>query len=109
MPTYVYGCPDPTHSRQEVVHKMTEDPLVPCPTCGEKMHRIPQTGGGFYQNPLDTLLDWSDRNYRLCRSKSKERFSPNRVMRPDNPLPLKSERFYHAHKQTEQHSPSPTE
>lgn len=101
MITYVYACPNPDHPRIEVVHGMTEDPAVPCPTCDQPMHRVPQKGGGFYLNPQDTLGDWCDRNWRLCRAKSKKRFSPDRVMRPDNPLPLKLENRYAREKPTD--------
>jgi len=94
MPTYVYACAVKDHGRIEVVHRMIDDPLVPCPYCDSPMHRVPQTGWGFYQNPYNTLLDWCDRNWRLVRSGSKKRFSPDTVMRPDKPLPLKKERHY---------------
>ena len=32
MPTYTYRCPECKHTLTKV-HKITEDPMVPCPEC----------------------------------------------------------------------------
>lgn len=39
MPTYDYEC-SKCHDSQEVYHGMTQNPKVPCPTCGHAMGRV---------------------------------------------------------------------
>jgi putative FmdB family regulatory protein len=87
MPLYVYRCPN-AHEI-EVTHKITEDPEVICPECGDKMRRKPQTFR-FSLGAQSILYDWMDENYRWYRKyprdKSK-RFSPDEVKRPGKPVP----------------------
>ena len=55
MPTYDYMC-DSCGYTFEVQHKMTDDPAVRCPQCGQGTHQVFSagfglnfTGKGFYQ------------------------------------------------------------
>jgi len=86
MRTYVYGCGDQKHMRVEICHAMGENPVINCPTCGKKCHRIPQQLRGFYQKPEETLIEWVDDNYRRKRA-GKPLHSPDLVKRPYNPIP----------------------
>lgn len=61
MPRYEYAC-DCGETR-EVTHKMSENPDVCCPKCGEKMHRlisaparIDLRGSGFYINDYKNII-----------------------------------------------------
>lgn len=40
MPEYLYT--DQRGHTASMIHKMTDDPEITCPECGEKMHRRPQ-------------------------------------------------------------------
>lgn len=96
MPVYIYGCPKSNkHPRKEVTHGMHDDPVIQCPACGAKMHRVPQSFR-FYMNPLQVLIDWSDENWRQLKKRKMglkaPRFSPNDV---NSPIPLKGRDFEH--------------
>ena len=96
MPTYVYGCPESNdHPRKEVVHKMAENPVIKCDTCGTVMHRIPQSIR-FYMSPYQVLTDWCDENWRRYKARKQgrraERFSPDVIM---SPSPLAGKDFEH--------------
>ncbi len=71
MPTYVYACSTHTAHREEVIHSMQDSPVIPCPLCGEQMHRIPQVFR-YYLNPKDVLCDMLDDKYVKYRAE-KER------------------------------------
>ena len=92
MPTYVYGCKDKSHPRKEVVHKISEDPVIKCDVCKEKMHRVPQPMR-FHLSPFEVLTDWSIENYNRFRARARgekaPRFSPDHVNRPGAGVPQK--------------------
>jgi len=46
MPTYQYKCEDCGYNFEEF-QKMSDAPIVLCPKCGGKVHRIIGTGGGI--------------------------------------------------------------
>lgn len=68
MPTYVYACPDPSHSRKEVIHSIDTDPVVECETCKAAMRRVPQPFR-WYMDPAGVLLDHMDDKYRQWRER----------------------------------------
>ena len=50
MPTYNYRC-GMCGAEKETVHKITEEPMIECPSCGERMHRVPvKNDGGVVYN-----------------------------------------------------------
>lgn len=65
---YVYTCSTHTAHREEVIHSMQASPVVPCPLCGEQMHRVPQAVR-WYLNPGDVLLNQLDDGYRKYRAR----------------------------------------
>lgn len=99
---YVYGCPifKKDHPRIEVNHPMPTDENIKaglirlywCHECGAKMERVPVAPMEISYSPWDVMVAWSDRNYRLFRSGSKERFSPDLINRPDKPIPQRDYR-----------------
>lgn len=46
MPTYDYEC-SKCGKRFEEFHKMTDKPVISCPVCGAKAHRLIGTGSGI--------------------------------------------------------------
>lgn len=46
MPTYDYEC-DKCGKHFELFQKMTDDPVVDCPSCKGKAHRLIGLGGGI--------------------------------------------------------------
>jgi putative FmdB family regulatory protein len=88
MATYVYRCKN--NHRREVVHKMSENPVVKCKECGAVMRRVPQKFR-FAFDAQEILIDWMDENYRRYRTK-RRRFSPDEPKRPGKPIPLTKER-----------------
>jgi putative FmdB family regulatory protein len=55
MPTYLYGCPE-CSSTKEVWHSIVDEPVIKCQNCPSVMVRRPTfsayslKGGGFYSN-----------------------------------------------------------
>ncbi len=45
MPTYEYRCPN--GHEFEVFQKMSDEPVAPCPECGEEAERVISGGGGL--------------------------------------------------------------
>jgi len=94
MPTYVYGCDqDKDHPRQEVTHKMSDNPSIKCGECGSKMHRVPQSMR-FYMGAVDgVLIPWMEENYNRMRARKKGRkaphFNKDKVTRPGAGVPQK--------------------
>lgn len=88
MPEYVYGCDEygADHPRVEVVHKMSEDPVIHCKECGSTMHRVPQSTR-FGPNPAFMLRNWLSHNYRRYKARKQGKrvgkFSPYKVKDPD--------------------------
>lgn len=46
MPTYDYEC-GKCSSRFEAFHKMTDEPVIKCPKCGKRAHRLIGSGSGI--------------------------------------------------------------
>jgi hypothetical protein len=86
MPEYVYGCEDKTHPRSVVIHKMFDNPVIPCSLCGTPMHRIPQPLLGIGYNATEVLVDWMEDNYKRKRA-GRALNSPEKVQRPGKPIP----------------------
>ena len=87
MPVYIYGCnKDNSHPRQEISHRMSEEPTITCDDCGSLMHRVPQSMR-FYMNPQDTLTSWMDENHR--RTKAGEPREEYNVKIPGPGIPQK--------------------
>jgi hypothetical protein len=74
MPTYVYGCQNPSHPRTEVVHGMTETVEVRCGVCQGLMHRIPQAFR-YYHNPFLTLRAHLEDKYEKGHTRSGRKIS----------------------------------
>jgi hypothetical protein len=78
MPTYVYGCDSHPDQRKEVIHRISESPIVLCEIClnggvSSPMHRIPQAFR-WYMNPALVLYDKLDEGFQdYKRRKGKRR------------------------------------
>lgn len=46
MPTYQYRCPECKHEFEEF-QSINDDPVLACPRCGKKPHRVITGGAGF--------------------------------------------------------------
>lgn len=59
MPMYLYGCRECGDER-DTLHSISEDPVIECDNCGDRMSRKPQRtsttfkGEGFYSNDKKT-------------------------------------------------------
>lgn len=102
MPVYVYGCTkNKQHPRKEVVHKITEDPVIQCEACGAKMQRVPQPMT-FHMLAFDVLTAWSTEGLRRLKMRKAgmkiEKFSPDTVNMPGRGIPGKDFNYRRARK-----------
>jgi elongation factor P--beta-lysine ligase len=75
MPEYVYACKVKDHPKVTKVHRMLDNPVIRCPVCRKKMHRVPQKFR-FYLNPLEIFRAWSEENWsRKLRGEPREEYN----------------------------------
>jgi putative FmdB family regulatory protein len=66
MPSYDYKCEHCGHI-QEVIHRITEDPVIPCPKCMNHDVRIPmvrQISGGYFNLGSTETMAWREKRQR---------------------------------------------
>lgn len=68
MPTYEYRCPK--GHEFEVVQRMSEAPVAPCPECGEAAVRLLSAGAGFlFKGEGFYITDYRSDSYREAAKK----------------------------------------
>ena len=70
MPTYDYRCPE-GHTFERF-HRMSEQPLAECPTCGTRAERILSAGAGFlFKGEGFYITDYRSESYRKAAEAEK--------------------------------------
>jgi len=71
MPTYDYKC-DNCGFVKEVIHRITEDPVISCPECAKRDAKIPMTrqisgGAGFNLGSTEAMA-WREKRHRVRKN-----------------------------------------
>lgn len=86
MPTYEYEC-DKCKKTFDIVQKMSDKPLIKCPTCGSKVGRIFHPVGIVFKGPGFHKTD-----YRKPEPKEKKEPKPKKKMEKSDKTPKKDKK-----------------
>ncbi len=90
MPTYEYRCP---HGHEfELFQRMSDEPVAPCPECGESSERQLSGGAGFlFKGSGFYITDYRSPEYKEKASKESGGASSNETAASEPAKPSTSE------------------